>query len=459
MSTRKQEKYDVVVIGSGMGGMCSAALLARSGYRTLLVEKLDRLGGRWSTVEQEGFKLPTGAVCIATRGVIQKIFEECGAKFDVRETTSLTMWFEGKWQELPTKGQLRTLLSIIEKSDGDRAKVVGHVIRKMATEKIMGAFRGGPPQEKPGERASFRDWLLKYTDNEKVLQMFQALTSAISGVNDFEYPASHWFAYTSKHLGGQGGITYYALAPHGNVKVIESLANTAKNKGSEVWVGCPAKRIVVEGGITKGVIVQRDGEDIEIRAGVVICDGGPKRTVELAGRENFSDEYLNQVDHMRSVPTIEILVASDRPLTPAKGTMLVVGAKRIVTCVAMSAVCPELAPAGQHLMVVWGTPANCLQHLNVEEEIKASMEDIREVFPDFDKYGRILVQKTRDIDDEFPAYRSWHGYALNPDTSVENLYNVGDGVEPWGWTGLSGCAQGARLVSTEVKKGYEPKRP
>jgi hypothetical protein len=64
---------------------------------------------------------------------------------------------------------------------------------------------------------SFRDWLLQYTDNERVLQMFQALTSAISGVNDFEYPASHWFAYTSKALGGQGGLTYYALAPDGNM--------------------------------------------------------------------------------------------------------------------------------------------------------------------------------------------------------------------------------------------------
>ena len=37
-----QGKYDVVVIGSGMGGLCSAALLAHYGYKPLCVESLGR---------------------------------------------------------------------------------------------------------------------------------------------------------------------------------------------------------------------------------------------------------------------------------------------------------------------------------------------------------------------------------------------------------------------------------
>lgn len=452
----KPEKYDVVVIGSGMGGTCAAALLARSGYRTLLVEKLQRLGGRFSTIEQEGFKLPTGAVDIATRGVIQEIWEECGAEFDVRETSSLTMWLEGKWYELPEKGQLRTIFSILEKVEEDRAKVIGHLASRIAAEKIIGAFRGGAPREKPGEMMSFRDWLRQYTDNEKVLKIFHALTSAFSTVNDFEYPASHWFAYISKALGGQGGMTYYAVAPHGNIRVIESLANTIKTRGGDVWIGCPVKRMPVDGRLAQGVIVQKEGQEIEIPAGVVICDGGPRRTVELAGRESFDAEYLKQVDNMRPAPIIATLVASDKPLAPVQGTMLIVGARRIVTAVAMSRLCPELAPPGQHLMVVWGTPASCLRHINVEEEKKANREDIREVFPDFDKHGRILRMDIRDIDDEFPALRSWMGYDLKPETPVRNLYNVGDGVKPFGWEGLAACAQGARLVVNEVKKRHKP---
>ena len=55
-------KYDVVVIGGGMGGMCAGALAAKEGYRPLVVEKRPMIGGRFSTEEVDGFKLMTGPV-------------------------------------------------------------------------------------------------------------------------------------------------------------------------------------------------------------------------------------------------------------------------------------------------------------------------------------------------------------------------------------------------------------
>ena len=60
----QQWNYDVVVIGSGIGGLGAAALLADKGYKILVVERINRLGGRMSTDEFEGFKLPTGALAI-----------------------------------------------------------------------------------------------------------------------------------------------------------------------------------------------------------------------------------------------------------------------------------------------------------------------------------------------------------------------------------------------------------
>ena len=58
----KQLKYDVVVIGAGLGGITTAALLTKAGYKTLTVEKLPFIGGRCGTLEYHGFKLPTGTV-------------------------------------------------------------------------------------------------------------------------------------------------------------------------------------------------------------------------------------------------------------------------------------------------------------------------------------------------------------------------------------------------------------
>lgn len=43
------ERYDVIVIGSGLGGLTAAALLARAGCRTLLLERNSSVGGAAST--------------------------------------------------------------------------------------------------------------------------------------------------------------------------------------------------------------------------------------------------------------------------------------------------------------------------------------------------------------------------------------------------------------------------
>ena len=54
--------YDCVVVGSGVGGSCAAAMMAHYGYKVLLVEKRANLGGRFSTMEIDGFRCPTGAL-------------------------------------------------------------------------------------------------------------------------------------------------------------------------------------------------------------------------------------------------------------------------------------------------------------------------------------------------------------------------------------------------------------
>ncbi len=43
------EPYDVIVIGSGLGGLTAAALLARAGRKTLLIERSHGVGGAAST--------------------------------------------------------------------------------------------------------------------------------------------------------------------------------------------------------------------------------------------------------------------------------------------------------------------------------------------------------------------------------------------------------------------------
>src|ERR1700759_3222270 len=75
---------DVLVVGAGAGGLLTAARLAHLGYRTLVAERLDHLGGRASTRDVDGFKVNNGAIVIETGGITQQTLAEGGAACDVR---------------------------------------------------------------------------------------------------------------------------------------------------------------------------------------------------------------------------------------------------------------------------------------------------------------------------------------------------------------------------------------
>lgn len=48
-------KKKVIIIGSGIGGLGSAALLSKSGYDVTVVEKNTSIGGRANIFEAEGY--------------------------------------------------------------------------------------------------------------------------------------------------------------------------------------------------------------------------------------------------------------------------------------------------------------------------------------------------------------------------------------------------------------------
>lgn len=53
------QKYDVVVIGAGMGGLVCALYLVKNGCKVLIIEKNDKAGGYCTSFEREGFRFDT----------------------------------------------------------------------------------------------------------------------------------------------------------------------------------------------------------------------------------------------------------------------------------------------------------------------------------------------------------------------------------------------------------------
>jgi prolycopene isomerase len=79
-SRGRRADYDAIVIGSGVGGSVTAALLARHGERVLVLEKNPVLGGILASYERDGFKLDVGSHLIArgARGPLAAVLGALG---------------------------------------------------------------------------------------------------------------------------------------------------------------------------------------------------------------------------------------------------------------------------------------------------------------------------------------------------------------------------------------------
>ncbi|MEM9617868.1 MAG: phytoene desaturase [Pseudomonadota bacterium] len=80
-SPMNSNQKHAVVIGSGVGGLATAARLAAKGYRVTVLEKLDAPGGRAYVYRQDGFTFDAGPTIITAPYIFDSLWEDCGGKF------------------------------------------------------------------------------------------------------------------------------------------------------------------------------------------------------------------------------------------------------------------------------------------------------------------------------------------------------------------------------------------
>lgn len=66
----------VVVLGAGLSGLASAALIAQAGHKVTVIERNDWIGGKSRRVEVLGQRMDTGPALVTFPGVLKKLYAE-----------------------------------------------------------------------------------------------------------------------------------------------------------------------------------------------------------------------------------------------------------------------------------------------------------------------------------------------------------------------------------------------
>jgi phytoene desaturase len=109
----------IVVIGSGFGGLSAAIRLQAQGHEVVIVEKLDRAGGRAYVFEQDGFVFDAGPTILTAPAMIDELFALAGrATADAVRLVPLDPYYNVRFED-----------GAVFQYSGDPARLRGEVRR------------------------------------------------------------------------------------------------------------------------------------------------------------------------------------------------------------------------------------------------------------------------------------------------------------------------------------------
>jgi phytoene dehydrogenase-like protein len=302
----------------------------------------------------------------------------------------------------------------------------------------LGAARKG---ELPEEQLTLEEWIRGTTSNETVHRLFRNLAAAIFAVNADEIPARAFLTYFMQ----KGAFRRFGFHPDGTIGVCQAIADACVRDGGEIGLSSPVTKIHTDGGRVTGATVEGVGE---VTCGALISNIGPVATNELL--DEVDAEYAERIK-AASKPSANIIihVASREPLIDTPGLILFSETDRVCNAGNLTATCPELAPDGWHLTVVYAVPRPAIGAFDVDEELRLSLAELDELLPGM-KHPETRVLDAVVMHGDWPAQRAASGYELPRETPLDNLKHVGDGVRDYGDGGTQACAVTAKHVVDEL---------
>lgn len=290
--------HDVIVIGAGFGGSACAALLAKRGFKVLLVEKNNLSGGKAMTLSKKGFTYSAWPVMGAPvqENKCQMLVDALGIGDKVTLTPSEAASFyktpQGSYEPMP-------------KMDGsvDPVSLFGWLgIGMEEFEKCMGFF-GQLISMEPADIEALEgqdfDSFIKAANLPQSLYAF-IISLCLDGM--FMVPVDKLDAaeaiYSLQDIFVRGGGLF---CEGGYGKLSDACLDVVRDNGGQVLMHTRVNRILVDNGKAVGIeVTGKDGSGNEgvqqFRAPVVISNAGIQPTVlKLAGEAHFPADYVARV--------------------------------------------------------------------------------------------------------------------------------------------------------------------
>lgn len=325
LKTLEHDEFDAVVIGSGMGGLCAAGILAERGKRVLVLEQHYVAGGNATIFSRKGYEFDVGIHYIGDcepNGTIPRILRAAGvqdAEFEEMDPegydTIVLPDMEFKYPR-GIKNFERALVKAFPKEKRGIKRYVKFVKQIADIQQVPGnpisalwvLPRSGLLMRNAGK--TFKEFLDTCTSDERL----QAVLAGQSG--DYAQAPSRASA-----LMGAGLTAHYlkgAYFPKGGGQILsDKLAEAIERNGGKILLMAKAEQVEIENGKVTGVTFEskRLGRRT-VKAPVVISNADIRHTIkELVGAENLEEKTLKRTERYEMAPGLGVVyLGIDRDL-------------------------------------------------------------------------------------------------------------------------------------------------
>ena len=274
-----QDNYDIIIIGSGLGGLTSANRLAKCGHKVLLLEHHHRLGGLATWFKRKGHIFD-----ISLHGFPYGMVKTCKKYWNKEIMRSIVQLknivFDNPQFSIKTTFDKEDFTNLLE----NHFKISRETVNKFFATVIGMNFYD---DQSMTTRELFEKFFPGRTDVHRLLM--EPITYANGSTLDD--PAITYGIVFSNFM-DKGVFTFAG----GTDKLIHMMTAELEKNGVTICTKSKVDKVVIDKGTVRGVEVNSK----TISAKAVVSNSGITNTIHnLTDRSCFSDSFLEQADKIR----------------------------------------------------------------------------------------------------------------------------------------------------------------